>query len=262
MQSTTFTFQVIVLSTLLVVVVATAVLLLFRLILKQRKKHLLEKQEAELQFWNELNQTKVDVKNETLKQVAFDLHDNIGQLLALTRIHVKKIQKKQEQTEEWKEINTLTEKMMQEIRGLTTALQTQTNSEFDLMQSLVLQKSAIERTGKIDMVVQVVGQSTKRLSAAHSIMVYRMAQEFISNTLKYAEATEIRIVLHYFPNHLEITFRDNGKGFNPETVERGNGLNHIINRSKMMDADLKFTSTQEEGTTLVLQCKYQPYEDK
>ena len=54
----------------------------------------------------------------------------------------------------------------------------------------------------------------------HEIIVFRILQEFLSNSVKYSEAKNLKILLEYLPDTLRITASDDGKGFDINKIEK------------------------------------------
>ncbi len=73
----------------------------------------------------------------------------------------------------------------------------------------------------------------------------------VNNTLKYANAKEIQIVLEENKNHLKFIYRDNGKGFNPSELSlkpnKGLGLLSIINRVNTIGGWYSMNSSPGNG---------------
>ena len=83
--------------------------------------------------------------------------------------------------------------------------------------------------------------------------VYRIVTELINNTLKYAKASEVNIVLKNCTTFIEIEYDDNGVGFDMETVMKkpdGNGLTNIKNRLSALNGDFKIFSKPNEGVNI------------
>ena len=80
--------------------------------------------------------------------------------------------------------------------------------------------------------------------------VFRVIQEAINNTLKYAEATKIEVQLKKKNNLFEVIVRDNGIGFNINSVDLGNGLSNIENRMNEIDGKVSINSEIGKGTVI------------
>lgn len=255
MQEPSFIFQIIILSTIVILLIGFAAIMLFRLSLTQKKKHLEEKQAAELLYLNEINQAKIDIKDDTLKHVANELHDNIGQLMALVRIHIKTLQKKYADESQLVDINEITSQALNEIRRLSNTLNDEWIKEFGLLQALESQRHFIEKSDNIKLHLNINGNE-QYIKKDHALILYRICQEFISNTLKYANANEILIDITYEEKWMSINVKDNGKGFLIENIQKGNGLINMQTRAKMLHTQIHLDSIPGQGTYLKLQYPY------
>jgi len=81
--------------------------------------------------------------------------------------------------------------------------------------------------------------------------MFRMLQEFFSNTIKHSKASDLEISLCYKKEQLEIIAKDNGIGFNiSEFSLKGIGLKNIKSRAKLINASIDLNSILNKGTTL------------
>ncbi|MGA9659693.1 MAG: ATP-binding protein [Asticcacaulis sp.] len=81
--------------------------------------------------------------------------------------------------------------------------------------------------------------------------IYRILQEGMTNTLKYAEATHVTLSLWPEGEKIRIDLSDNGKGFDMAAKLQGRrGLNHMQKRAHLLGADLRINSAPNEGTHL------------
>jgi signal transduction histidine kinase len=81
----------------------------------------------------------------------------------------------------------------------------------------------------------------------------RIGQEAITNTLKHAQATEIRIELTYSPDRVSLCVKDNGCGFHPQAQTEGFGLISISERTDRMGGHLQITTQPNRGTEIFVQ---------
>jgi signal transduction histidine kinase len=76
-------------------------------------------------------------------------------------------------------------------------------------------------------------------------------KEVYNNILKHAKASKVNVQLHLNEvNELEIVVSDNGKGFNADIQQKGNGIKNIKNRVDRMNGELIIQSTPGEGTRM------------
>ncbi|MBK0369426.1 tetratricopeptide repeat-containing sensor histidine kinase [Flavobacterium agrisoli] len=84
---------------------------------------------------------------------------------------------------------------------------------------------------------------------AKKINVYRIIQEALQNCNKYAKATEIKVVIKAFEDHLYVIISDNGVGFKVNQAKKGIGLQNIAYRTKECLGTLSIDS-DVNGTVL------------
>lgn len=88
--------------------------------------------------------------------------------------------------------------------------------------------------------------------------VYLIFKEGINNTIKYSQATTLNLSVRDFDHSLEVTLYDNGVGFNPDTIKKGNGLDNMQKRAKEIGALIHLNASPGKGTHLSLTYKLLP----
>lgn len=85
--------------------------------------------------------------------------------------------------------------------------------------------------------------------------IYLFCKEAINNAVKYSNGTLLELTIKETGGKLEFSVSDNGKGFNPETIKRGNGLDNMQKRADEIGAKMIVESKQDEGSMLAMQLK-------
>jgi len=80
--------------------------------------------------------------------------------------------------------------------------------------------------------------------------LYLIFKEAINNAVKYSSCTRIDVSLTRRQNLIEMIIRDNGKGFDPATVKRGNGISNFEHRARDMNGSLQLESRAGAGTVV------------
>ena len=73
--------------------------------------------------------------------------------------------------------------------------------------------------------------------------------------MKYAQCNAMEIDLIQSDHQLRLNIQDNGKGFNTQQENEGNGLNNMKRRADEMNAEFEICSEQNKGTQIRLTCK-------
>ena len=83
-------------------------------------------------------------------------------------------------------------------------------------------------------------------------MIFRVIQEAMNNTIKYAQATSVQLNIKTIGEHLELVIADDGKGFNITTVKKGAGLKNIQNRVYLTGGKLLIESAPGKGCKIII----------
>ncbi|RTL28529.1 MAG: sensor histidine kinase [Burkholderiales bacterium] len=95
------------------------------------------------------------------------------------------------------------------------------------------------------------------LDPSHALQVLRIVQETLTNILKHAEASRVRIETLLLqkpglPDQVCVHIEDDGKGFDIDTIAPGRGLRHLRQRAQKLNGDLDIHSQQGQGTRVTL----------
>ena len=234
------------------IVICSLVILFFVVYQKRKNQLLLDKIKQQQKFDEELVKTQQEIQEETLKHIGRELHDNIGQLLAISTMQMKAVAKVVSEDVKTKIVNAsdnLSESLVA-VRALSKSL----NS--DVMNTLnfeVIVKNEIERLNKTGLITAhltekgiIVPLDNKK----DSIILFRILQEFFSNTLKYANAEQLSVILDYHTDSINIEVKDNGDGFDLIKAEKGSGLINMEKRAELINATFNLKSIPNDGTVL------------
>lgn len=235
------------------VIVTTLVILFFIVFQKRKNKLLIEKYEQQRKFEKELSQVQTEIQEETLKNIGRELHDNVGQLLSFASMQLNLVSTMTKDAVKTKVDDTLgvVKDAIEEVRGLSKSLNNDVISNLGLKESI---QNEIDRLNKLDKIkgTLVINGIEQAINSNDEIILFRTFQEFLSNTIKYSEASDINVSLNYSESHLELIAEDNGKGFNQEAIKKGSGLINMKNRASLINAEFSLISKPKEGVKLVL----------
>ncbi len=242
-----------------------AVILLVRYINSKRKK--VEAENKNITFQQEIegllsNQDKITIKamldgQETERnKIADELHNKLGNILSMVKLYFKSIDKqieklKLENIEQYKLANDLLDEACDEVRKTAHALSTGYLSKFGLFKAIKRLTEKIEGSGELKVILTTHG-ADEDIKELNEISIYRIVQEIISNTLKYAKASEINIQLNVFDEIFNLLIEDNGVGFNPDILKdhNGMGLDDIKAKVKNMNGIFQLDTKEGQGTNI------------
>jgi signal transduction histidine kinase len=85
--------------------------------------------------------------------------------------------------------------------------------------------------------------------------IYLIMKEAINNLVKYSNCTQASITFKYENNYLTMGISDNGKGFNQQKTQFGNGIISMKKRAEAINARIRIDSDLNKGTTVSLHAK-------
>ncbi len=226
-------------------------IMIFLFIIFQKRKNalLLEQKENEKWFENEISKTQIEIREETFKNISWELHDNIGQLITLAKIQLQN-------TAEISDIKQTLDKALKEIRTMSKIINPNVLNTISIVESVRLEIERLNRLNFIDAKLMVIGNE-KEIDSKAEIIFFRIFQEFVSNTIKHAKATKLLAVINYKPKELIISIKDDGQGFDINNkTHTGIGLDNIKNRAALVNATTLIQSEKNRGTLLTLTYPY------
>ncbi|MGQ9688306.1 MAG: PAS domain-containing sensor histidine kinase, partial [Desulfobaccales bacterium] len=194
------------------------------------------------------------------RRLAADLHDHIGQILALSQIKLGALRQAVSSPESKALVNEVREFIGQAIkytRSLTYELGLPILYDLGLRAALEWLAEQMQERHGIAIRVQR-DQGSGLLPEAARVLVFRVVREVLTNVIKHAQATQVDINIQEKGPFLQIQVVDNGIGFNADELGRkadksaGYGLFSIRERLSSLGGYFKITSTPGEGTQVTI----------
>ena len=184
-------------------------------------------------------------------RLAREMHDGIGQYLAAIKMNLTALNGSVEKEKLiiYDTLLELSKDAISEARTMSHNLLPK-EIDFGLIVALNNMKSKYENLGSFDIDLNVQGQNYK-LNEFIRFNLYRVIQEFINNTIKYADASIVTIDLIYEPDKFIIKINDNGEGFEfDETKSDGIGMKNMRQRTEILNGVFEFDPIIGKGTFL------------
>ena len=236
------------------VIVTALVILFFVVFLKRKNKLLQDKIKQQQAFEAEIVQAQTEAQEQTLKNIGWELHDNVGQLLSFAsmQLSILKMQVADDVKDKFKETSEALSNGLKEVRALSKTLNNDVILNIGFEKSITNELDRMKKMKFTSAELKIIGDKVDFTDRKHEIIIFRILQEFLSNSVKYSEAKNISIILDYKPEMLIITATDDGKGFNLDTIEKGSGLINMKSRAVLIGADLNLKSEVGAGVNLQL----------
>lgn len=215
---------------------------------KRLEKELVEQQ---IQQQKIITQLTIDAEEKERNELARELHDNINQILATAKIYLARAKKQevipQHLVQQGFECVNMA---VEEIRTLSHTLVTPSLGDTGLIDALQgLSRQFANAHGQEITLINHL-DPTVALDEQKELMLYRIAQEQISNINKHAQASNVTITLASTAAQLEMTIADNGVGFDTTTKAKGIGLRNMQNRLQFYSGEMHILSAPGEGCRL------------
>lgn len=224
---------------------------------KRKNKLLKERYESAQRYQTELTNSRIEIQEQTLKNIAWELHDNVGQLLSVANMQLNILKQTIPESfyEQINETKGVLQESVQEIRSLSKVLNNDVILKNGLLASLQEEMDRFKRLGYLEVSLKIVGNIVS-IENASEIIIFRILQEFLSNVLKHAKASNLFVSLEYKENALEITAIDDGIGFDPFLKTSSSGMETMKSRAALLKAAFSIDSERGKGTRLFLKYNY------
>jgi PAS domain S-box-containing protein len=200
-----------------------------------------------------------EIREEERKQIARNLHDELGQILTAIKMDVGwvKNQLPEDERKLNQKIAATSEIIDQAIAGIqqiTTQLRPPILDNLGLYEAL---KSLLagfqERTGIIARI-----QLPEKESALHpdlKISLYRIAQESLTNVIRHSKASKVGLTISEKNNNLELQIEDDGLGIKDENIRASDSLGLIGIKERVLRWNGQFEITGSDGDGTLLRIK-------
>jgi two-component system, NarL family, sensor kinase len=251
-------YFVILMGTLLAFLLVGFIMAMFFFYQRRRNKQERELIRLREEYEQEVLRSQLEIQESTMKTIAQELHDNVGQSLSVIKLWMSMapISPDHEAYEGVQNSKEMLQKVIGDMADLTKSLHTDRIADIGLSEAIKFDLASIRRAGVLKIQFEVKGDEF-HFPDQKSIFIFRMYQEMMNNIIKHSNATHVNVSLFYSGSDTFIMqIRDDGVGFDVNekkgsgSASSGLGLKSMRNRAKMIGADLKIQSEPGTGTTV------------
>jgi two-component system, NarL family, sensor kinase len=229
----------------------------------RQERHKREMQEIKKQYDQEILKTELEIKEQTLKNISEEIHDNVGQVLSLAVLNLSALEFKDAEKASQKvdNITRLVEKAVADLRNLSKTMDASNIAQVGLAAIIQFELEMLEKTGMYKTTFTLSG-AEKRLTGSREIVIYRIVQESLNNVMKHAQATSVEVAIVFSETHLVIDMADNGRGFDITNTNKGTirgngaGIKNMTSRAALIGGELTVKSVPSSGTRVILTVPY------
>ncbi|MET2983669.1 sensor histidine kinase [Aureibaculum conchae] len=243
----------ILIASLTVVLLVVVIIIIFSVFQNRKIKFLYDQKVAKQQFDEEIIKSKLETQEQTLQNISWELHDNVGQLLSVARMQLNIVQPNltEEQKTIVQETGEIISKSLQEIRSLSKLLNPEAVKNLGLHEAIQLEIDRFNRLNFIEASFKVNGNVIP-IDQKDEIILFRIIQEFLSNSVKHSKTKKMEVVATYSSNYLTIKVQDYGVGFDEASIKKGSGLLNMKSRAKLINTKFDLKSEKDKGVSLLL----------
>lgn len=241
----------------IILILVLFIVIFFTAFQNRKNKILLERFLAKQNYEKELAKSEIEIQEHTLKNIALELHDNVGQLLSVANLQLNmlSVDLPDQYAEKVNETKQIIRDTVQEIRSLSKVLNNDVVLKNGLIDSFEIEIDRLNRLGYLDASLKIEGDPVP-VNSSSAIILFRIFQESLSNILKHAKATKLFVNLEYGSEFLDISISDNGVGFDMNKKSFGSGMETMKKRAELINSTFMMRSELGKGTQVSLKYLY------
>jgi signal transduction histidine kinase len=205
---------------------------------------------------NVLLQSQLEIQENTFQHIAREIHDNIGQKLTLAKLQLSSRSEagREEPTTLLTDCYALISEAISGLSQLSHNMGTDTIMANGFVKAIEAELRHIDKISGFTTSLNITGKEYF-LKDERELILFRIAQECLTNILKHACASHINVDVHFNSNHLQLDIGDNGKGFKVDERNCGSGIHNIRSRTGLLEGNCRITSNIN-GTLVQLRIPY------
>lgn len=224
---------------------------------RRQQKHQQEKATLKAQFEQEILTSQNEIKEETMKFISRELHDNVVQMLSLVKIQLNNLSEELPESQKIAQSKDYLTSAIGDLRALSKTLNTHNILHEGLANTIRFELKRIEKASAIQTNFTERTEQSK-LDSNQEIIIFRIFQELIQNILKHAQAKNISVLLEEQEDFFKIEVQDDGIGFDFEEklknkgFDSGTGLANMVYRASLLKGSFKVLKSDSGGSLSTL----------
>jgi two-component system, NarL family, sensor histidine kinase UhpB len=198
------------------------------------------------------------VQEHERRRIARELHDEVGQTLTGVMLQVEGLagaipEPLREQLDELRETARAG---TEEVRRIASRLRPEALEDLGLQSALSALATSFGEQARIRVDRRL--DPALPLSEEHELVVYRVAQEALTNVARHANASEVQLSLERTEEHIVLTVGDDGRGLPSDAMPSSHGISGMRERAMLIGAQLTITGPPSGGTKVQLSIPLDP----
>ena len=195
----------------------------------------------------------VEVQETERRQIARELHDEIGQIVTGLKLRLEMSSRLPDDAlrDSLGEAKDLVHELLERVRELSLDLRPAMLDDLGLLPALLWLFERFTAQADVGVAFKHSGMEHRRFSSEVETAAYRIVQEALTNIARHASASTVTVRLWVTPDTLGVQVEDDGAGFSPERVlipGTSSGLSNMRERADMLGGKLEIESSSGAGT--------------
>lgn len=208
---------------------------------------------------NELFNAIAAAQDQERKRIAQDIHDSLGSILSAAKLKLSALKESQpllsnEHAEKYQTTLQLLDEASAELRSISHNIMPATLSKLGLVPALKNLSNTISSHSGLQISFSA-HDFMERIPEQAEMSIYRIVLELINNIVKHAQANKVTIQLIKYPDYINLSVEDNGRGFDYGDAlheKKGIGLGNILSRVDYLRGKMNVDSLPGRGTTVII----------
>jgi two-component system CheB/CheR fusion protein len=201
----------------------------------------------------------VRAQEDERRRIARDIHDHLGQQMTALRLNLSALDRGCSEDEELREkldqTKAIAERLDADVDFLAWELRPAALDDIGLSEAVGNYVRQWSKHTGVKAEFHTTGMDKERLAPETETNLYRITQEALNNTMKYARATRADVLLERRDNQVVLIVEDDGVGFDPKRQasaggDKGMGLIGMRERAVLVGGTLEIESKPKQGTTI------------
>ncbi|ARV15443.1 sensor histidine kinase [Polaribacter sp. SA4-12] len=248
---------IVLISVLLLLIMGISLLLFFFFSRKKIVEKELEKKNLEITHQKEIIQSIIITQEEERKRIAQDLHDDISSKLNVINLNANLLKDGNLTPEEYSIVNNgileATDKTLESARKIAHNLLPPILEEFGFKDAVEELADSFNNSRKIN-IDYTINYPKKHLIPQNELHLFRITQELINNSVRHGKANNSSIDIAYKNKKLVFSYKDNGIGFNADSMDskKGLGMKNIESRVSLLNGKYSIGSEIGNGFKILI----------
>ncbi len=243
MSTSTDIIYILIVGILLMLLVWSAIYLgLFR----KKSKHIITNQRNEAAFQRELAISRIEIKEQILDHIGYELHEDVGQKLSVARLLTSKTatQCSAESSANAKEINLIIGECIQDIRDLSAVFIRRKSGDEGFVELVESEVFRLQRLGNSE-VNYTINNRNLVINENNSVILFRIVQQTLNLVLRHTKMKSMDFVVKDSTEFVQINIKFDGADYAKFKSANEAEFIRMRSRANIINATIKVSSLKE-----------------